>query len=348
MIVISFLPLVLELFLVSAAFINLFLLGSFLKPPSKLFISILFYIGILFACASIIVGGISVVAMIVKVLFFVIAIAYSIRKPEAARWWLIFSIVISLLAQASVGNVLNKLSTLPFLMFACLWVITCTCVSSRELIILALALGAECAQALVLESRGLLLAVVMACGLLLCPLNLVRRAVVICAILLPIVYPLVLKLVLTELLSGSEFLSATSSNFERSAMASWCVDNFFSYPVIGPGSDLFADEINTIMKIGQLAVNENYDPHQFFLSAWIWLGSSTVAILYIFWCYLWISNGWNCILITNPRVRVFSILAIQAILTFVLSPPDTAARVQVAMLTGIAIAGLRDPFIFRR
>lgn len=267
--------------------------------------------------------------------------------PRAARWWLIASIVISLLAQASAGNVLNKLSTVPFLLIACLWATPRKRFGARELVFLVLALGAEFIQAFALESRGLLIAVVMACGLLLIPLKLVRRTVVTSAILLPILYPLGLTLVFTSLLSGSDFLNATSSNFERSAMAAWSVDNLSSYALVGPGNIFFTAEINAIKVVEQQAVGDNYDPHQFLLSAWISLGSSTTAVVYILWSSIWIFKRSDRFA-PNRRTRLFSILAILAILTFVLSPPDTTARVQVAMLTGIAIAGLRDPSILMR
>lgn len=344
--VISFLPFVLEFFLVSVAIRNLFL-GNFLISRPRLFVLGLFFLAVPLVLVSIILGGTSVAVMVVKVLFFVLAIAYAIRKPRAARWWLIASIVISLLAQASAGNVLNKLSTVPFLLFACLWATARAQFRTREFVVLALALGAEFIQAFALESRGLLIAVLMACGLLLGPLNLVRRTVVTSAILLPILYPLGLTLVFTTLLSGSDFFNPTSSNFERSAMAAWSVDKLSSYLLVGPGSIFFTDEINAFKLTAQQVVSDNYDPHQFFLSAWISLGSSNTAVLYIFWCSIWIFKGSDRFT-PNRRTRLFSILAILAILTFVLSPPDTTARVQVAMLIGIAIAGLRDPSIFMR
>ena len=343
---ISFLPFVLEFLLVSVA-LRMFFSGNFLNSRPRLFLSGLFFLTVPLVVVSMVLGGTSVVAMVVKVLFFVLAIVYAISEPRAARWWLIAAIVTSLLVQASAGNVLNKLSTLPFLMIACLWATTRARLRTGEFVVLALAIGAEFIQAIALESRGLLIAGVMACWLMLGPLNLVRRTVVISAILLPIIYPLGLTLVFTSLLSGSDFLDATSSNFERSAMAAWSVDNFSSYPLVGPGSILFTAEINAIKVLGQQAVGDNYDPHQFLLSAWILLGSSITVVLYIFWCSIWIFKGSNRFA-SNRRTRLFSILAILAILIFVFSPPDTTARVQVAILAGIAIAGLRDPSILMR
>lgn len=347
MIVLLLLPVLLEFILVS------FVLGTFSRFN---FIDLrlrvigvgLFSLVASLALISIMLGGSLAVAMIVKVFFFALAITYAIRKPRAARWWLTASIVISLLAQAAAGNVLNKLSTIPFLLVACLWAAGRARLGRFELVFLVLALGAECIQALVLEGRGLLIAVALACGLLLSPLNLARRTVVASAVLLPIFYPLALTFVFNLLLSGSDILSATSSNLERSAMAAWCIDNLSSFPLVGPGSSLFTEEINAIKVAEQQAVADDYDPHQFLLSAWIWLGSSTVGALYFLWCSIWIPKKSDFFAATDQRIKLFSILAIIAILTFVLSPPDTTARLQVAMLAGIAIAGLRNPSILSR
>jgi len=342
-----FLPGLLEIALVLVA-ARIFLPRDFSIPRPRWWVSALFFVALALIGASMFLGGGAVASMAVKVIFFALAIAFAMREPRAARWWLLVSVVISLVAQAAAGNVLNKLSAVPFLLIASLWAASRAQIGAKELCLIVLALGAEFVQAFALESRGLLMAVVIACAMLVGPLKFLRRTVATSAVLLPIAYPLFLTFLFTAFLSGSEALKATASNFERSAMAAWSVQNLSSYPVVGPGVSLFVNEINFIKVLGDQAVYDAYDPHQYLLSAWIWLGSSAVAVLYIAWCAIWLSEGGAHHVTTDRRIRVFSILAFLAILTFMLSPPDTSGRAQVALLTGIAIAGLRDPSILMR
>ena len=290
-------------------------------------------------------GGVAATAMSVKVFFFLIAIAYAIKNPRAARWWLLTSVVVSLVAQAFAGNVLNKLSTVPFLLIACFWVLSRISLGLREVVAVTLFLIAELIQAFVLESRGLILSVGIAICFLIIPLKLIRFGTILIAILLPIVYPFALTLIFDGFLSDSNVINATSSNFERSAMAAWCVNNIFLYPFNGPGGILFADEVNAMKLLGEQAVADAYDPHHFLLSAWVWLGSFAILMLYAIWCLIWIYKAKSQVLILNQRIKIFAVIATTGIITFTLSPPDSTARVQVAMLVGIAIAGLRDPLI---
>jgi hypothetical protein len=341
------LPNVLEFLLISIA-LGRFFQKNFLNSNPRIFILWIFFLALSLMLISVYLGGNDVAIMGVKVIFFMLAIGFAMMEPRAARWWLLASIVISLLVQASAGNVLNKYSTLPFLLMACLWATARANFGMREIIVVVFFLAAEFVQALVLESRGLLLSAVMACGFLVVPLNVARRTVIISAVLLPIFYPVALASIFATFISGSNIVDATSSNFERSAMAAWCINNLSFYSLVGPGSLLFTEEINAIKILGEQAVADNYDPHQFLLSAWIWLGTYTVLVLYIIWCLIWIFKGRDWVVTVDRRIKLFAIIAITAILTFVLSPPDTTTRVQVAMLVGISVAGLRDPSILMR
>lgn len=339
-----FLPGLLEIALVFVAAI-FFLPRDFSIPRPRWWVSALLFIALAFTGTSIFLGGGAVASMAVKVILFALAIAFAMREPRAARWWLLVSVVIELVAQAAAGNVVNKLAAVPFLLTASLWATSRAQLGARELLVIRLALIAECVQALAFESRGLLIAVGMTCAALFVPLKVVRRMVVTSAVLLPIVYPLVLTLISAALLSGTNLITATSSNFERSAMAAWSIKNLSEYPLVGPGGSLYVDEMNFIKALGDQASSDAYDPHQFLLSAWIWLGSFAIAALYVAWCAIWFFKRGARHGVMDARIRLFSILAILAILTFVLSAPDTSRRVQVALLTGIAIAGLRHPLI---
>lgn len=345
--VLSFLPSLLEIALVIGA-AKTFMPRKFLIPRPRWWCMALFFVALALMAISIFLGGRAVALMAIKVIFFALTIAFALCQPRAARSWLLVSVAIELIAQATAGNVLNKLATVPFLLMACLWVASRARLGMREFLIIVLALSAETIQALALESRGLLLAVVIAGVMLLGPLRFVRRAVATSAALLPVVYPLILTFISVALLSGSNLLAATSSNFERSAMAAWSIMNLSTYPLVGPGGSVFVEQIDIIKILGEQAVQDAYDPHQFLLSAWIWLGTSVIAVLYIAWCAIWLSKGGALQGTTDGKIRVFSILAFLAIFTFILSPPDTSRRVQVALLTGIAIAGLSDPSILRK
>lgn len=343
----SFLPGLFEILLVLAATVAL-LPRIFLISCANRWIPVLFVVVLGLCLASVLLGGGAVAAMTVKVLSFSIITFFALRKPKAACSWLLCSVLIELVAQAAAGNVMNKYSPIPYVLLASLWAASNARVGTREFIVIFLALVAECVQALVLESRGLLLLSVIAFGMLFGPLRRLRLAVVASAVLLPVVYPLTLSLVFAAFLSGSSLLEGTASNFERSAMSAWCINNLSSYFFVGPGGSLFADEINTLKDVVGQVNFDAYDPHQFLLSAWLWLGSFMLAALYTGWCTIWLPKGRQWYGFADGRIRYYSILATIAILTFVLSPPDSSRRVQVGLLTGIAIVGLRAPSILVR
>lgn len=332
------------------AFFALYSVFYLYKTKSQrpiLFSGFIFFF-LFFGLVAVLIGGEYAILAVSKVILFSIIISYAINRPLIASWVLLASLCITLFAQAVDGNVLNKLSTIPFLVLVCLFIQLKNVSTRIAFYLLTFALTAEFIQAIALESRGLLIASTITTFLLFLSARLVRNTVIISAIILPVFYPLFLTFVYQELVTDSGVFTATSSNFERSAMAAWSVDNFFQYPLVGPGYSLFSEEMNSIkISYGQ-SVADLYDPHQFLLSTWISLGGITTCILYFLWCYLWLSAHCRSQLILSEKIRTYGILGIFSVLTFTLSPPDSTARVQVALLAGIAICGLRDPFVLSK
>lgn len=337
---IQYLPLILELILVVTSLTYLLYFNLPTKIKLNLSTCLLLALSVsLFI--SVFQGGEPVFEMMLKIISFIMILLFALKNPRIAKYFLLIAISILFTVQLSIGNFYTKLTPIPFLVLACVLCAGVKNLRTLSMVIIFLAIILEVLQGVYLESRGLLLASFLAACIFFMPFGLVRIGVALTAIVIPVAYPVALTFVFVSLVANEGVIALTASNFERSSMAAWCITHLFIYISVGPGVELFTEEINALKVIVRHVEAEFYDPHHFLLSAWIFVGALSVAILYAMWCAAWIiafrKKIWD-----DYRIKMFGLLGVIGVLGFTLSPPDSMARMQVALLVGISLAGLRD------
>jgi len=157
---------------------------------------------------------------------------------------------------------------------------------------------------------------------------------------IPFIYVTILSISYYFLLYESNWVSATGSNFERSAMIFSSISHFFEYPFAGPSKE-FDQLAEESISVFNWTLNENskgMDPHIFFLSFWRDEG----AILTILWIFAWFYY-WNKLKNLKPdlnetRMRVAIGVLAMAVVQFSLSPPGIGVRLMVALVMGSVLS----------
>ena len=295
---------------------------------------------------SMIIGGMPALGMAIKVLLFIAALFWAKNSPLAARPVLIGATFLIFFIEVLDGNFYSKLTSVPFLLLAVFWILRKAEIRPLHLLIFVMAVLCEAAQAGYHGSRGGLAICFITLVALVVPSKFIWRTFVSLALVIPILYPVILSSFFDDMISGTGLIAPTASNYERSSMAAWSIENFSSYILVGPGGDIFTSEINFFKTLGRQALYEMYDPHHFVLSAWVFLGSLSAVVLYAFWSAFWILTLDNNKAGHNLRTKIFVILGLIGVVTFTVNPPDSSARLQVALMLGIALAGMRNNYAF--
>lgn len=327
---------------------KLVLVSNLPKSSFHRYFQLWIFLTLVVMMAAIVIGGKPVVGMSLKVILFGSALFFSVRNASSAKRFLIFSILLLFSIQTIDGKFYSKLTTVPFLLFTLLWISNKHELQKRHWLILFFSIICELTQAIILESRGLLLASFLSMVIIIAPLRKLKILIFLFAVIFPILYPAILSLVFSQITSGSSVFEGTASNYERSSMLWWSVNNLGSYILVGPGAEFFTSEINFFKELEQRAVADLYDPHHFLLSSWVYLGSAAASFLYVLWVMFWCANLNGNVGAYDVKMKIFSVLAVIGIVTFTVSPPDSSTRMQVALVIGIAVAGMRDRSVLFR
>jgi len=287
----------------------------------------------------------------IKFLNFCVIFIFSLWFPGKARLFLIVFLPIEMVAHFVAGDIFTKYGVIYFLLFGCLLVISVeNGARARKIIFLFLLL--EILQAFLLASRTSLLFCVIVLMILLLPVGRIRSFISWVALVLPPLYIVALSVfhhLLTDESSWTQILSssASASNFERSLMAAWAVDNFNQFILYGPGEG-FSDAVNAIIENRWLHATYIIDPHNFLLSVWVWLGGMVMFMGYFLWCRIFNFSKYKIHDFSNAAIKYYAILACFAVVLFITAPPSAAYRLKVALVLGVAVAGLRRPNILMR
>lgn len=153
---------------------------------------------------------------------------------------------------------------------------------------------------------------------------------------IPFIYVTIVCISYYSMLYEIDWVPATGSNFERSAMIFSAISHFFEYPFTGPRNefDLLAEGHISIFNWIFYESSKGIDPHDFFLSLWRDEG----AILTFLWIFVWFYY-WNKLKNLKPqlnetRVRVALSVLAMGVVHFSLSPPSTGTRLMVALIMG--------------
>lgn len=289
-------------------------------------------------------GGTMVLPTAVKVLSFMLMLQFGLRLPRAALGWLCVWLALEIGLNAAAGNLGGKLGAVPILLTATLWLGWRGYRMSTAPIVLIVALLAETLQSVWLGMRGSLLGVAIVTLVYILPTPRLPRLLPWIMLLLPLLTPLLMLFAAFSLIAGLELIEPTASNVERSTLAAWCVVNVPAYPWVGPGIDSYMQETSAfITLLERTPADDMIDPHAFLLSAWLWIGTGPALFLYIQWAAVWWRFGIGvrkrrASKVDQRLIRALLSCATLVLLIFMLSPPSSAQRIQVALVSGFVLA----------
>jgi len=323
------------------ALFSLFKKISIFKCDFKFLFLLLFLSGC-FAISNFL-GGSSSYSWLAGIKFFIFCtiLIFSIVLVETARLVLFVFLFLELAGYFISGDIFTKYGIVHFLLFGCLMSIS----MKKEVLakkIVFLTLGMEFLQAIVLSSRTGLLFCAFSVMIMLLPGRYMRSLVRWGAFTLPLLYVMAMYFVQQLITAESSWISASASNFERSLMVAWAVDNFPKFILYGP-REQFSEVINMAIENRWLHATYIIDPHNFLLSVWVWLGGVLMLLGYFLWCRLFDFSKYKVNYFQDIFMKSYAILAFFSMIIFITAPPNSAGRLKMALVLGVAIAGLRYP-----
>lgn len=277
-----------------------------------------------------------------KTCLFVCCLYFAAKLPRQCMYLLIGLMFMRFFEGIDLGLLGTKYLALPFILTACgLFFIRIR--KTQSYLILYVATFFEIVYAVYVGARGMAFSAILA--IILAYSIRASRLFIRYGKWMPFLYWLSLVLVYYGLFMDIELVPISASNIERSSMVVATIENFFGYMISGPkeGFDSLVDPVINVFNFQHYDNVKGIDPHSFLLSLWRDEGA-IFSLLWVFtWFIYWKKLKALQLSILEKKNRIAIAMLAIAVVQFSLSPPETGARLTVALIMGLVLGITNNP-----